>query len=395
MRVLRRGWFGVCGGLLIAMLAGPAVGSGESSKGEFKPLFNGETLEGWHNPYAWGEAWVENGEIRLKADRKFFLVTDEQYGDFVFEAEVKMPEGKANSGFMFRSHEKKNRVWGYQAEVDPSDRAWSGGIYDEGRRAWINPLEGQPEKRAAFDRDKWNKYRIRCVGDHLQIWVNGVKTSDYRDPVDIAGHLALQHHGEKGKVYRFRNIRLKELGRHEWEPIFDGESLAGWEKLPGGNWRVEDGVIVGTSPKSESRHGQLITKKRYKDFTARLKFKTLEGNSGFYFRVHKVDAPAAVEGFQAEIAPDGHVGGLYETGGRGWVVRPDMDKVKESFNPGEWNEMTVSAHGGRIVVHVNGEKAAELREDPGNREGHLALQLHGGQKMHVRFKDIEVLRKAE
>ena len=395
MRVVQRAGFCVWGGLMMAiamMLAGPAAAD---DHGGFKPLFDGESLEGWHNPYEWGEAYIENGEIRLIADDKFFLVTDKEYGDFVFEAEVKMPKGKANSGFMFRAHEKKNKVWGYQAEVDPSDRAWSGGLYDEGRRAWLNRLRGQPKKQAAFDRTKWNKYRIKCVGDRLQIWVNGVKTTDYRDPLDQAGHLALQHHGEDGKIYRFRNIRVKELGQHKWEPIFNGEDLTGWEKLPGGDWQVQDGVIVGTAPKSESRHGQLITKKQYKDFTARLKFKTLEGNSGFYFRVHKVDKPAAVEGFQAEIAPDGNVGGLYETYGRAWVIKPSKEQVKKYFKPNKWNEMTVSAHGGHIVVHVNGTKTAELTDDPGNRKGHLALQLHGGQKMHVQFKDIEVLRKAE
>ena len=177
----------------------------------------------------------------------------------------------------------------------------------------------------------------------------------------------------------------------KWEALFDGKSLAGWHTLPGGKWQVQDGVIVSTSSKDEKRHGLLVSDKRYGDFTARLKFKVLKGDSGFYFRVDKVESNVGVHGFQAEIDMGNEVGGLYETGGRGWVVKPSPEEVKKYFKPGQWNQMTVSAHGQRIVVHVNGRKTAELKDDPGRLEGHLALQLHGGQDMNVMFKDIEIL----
>ncbi len=173
-------------------------------------------------------------------------------------------------------------------------------------------------------------------------------------------------------------------------PLFDGKTLAGWDTMPGGKWEVKDGVIIGTSEKSERRHGQLVSDKRYKDFTVRLKFKAVKGNSGLYFRVDKVDGPAAVNGFQAEINPTENIGGLYETGGRAWVVKPTPEQVKKFFKPGQWNSMTVSAVGRHIVVHVNGTKAAELKDDPGRLEGYITLQLHGGQDMHVAFKDIEI-----
>ena len=173
-------------------------------------------------------------------------------------------------------------------------------------------------------------------------------------------------------------------------PLFDGKTLDGWKPMPGGKWEVKDGVIVGTSQKSEGRHGQLIAEKTYKDFTVRLKFKSLKGNSGLYFRVEKVDSPVAVHGFQAEIDPANDVGGLYETGGRAWVVKPTPDEIKKFFKPGEWNTMTVTAIGRDVTVEVNGTKTAELKDDPGRTEGHLALQLHGGQDMHVEFKDIEI-----
>ena len=100
-----------------------------------------------------------------------------------------------------------------------------------------------------------------------------------------------------------------------------------------------------------------------------------------------------MHGFQAEIDAANDIGGLYETGGRAWVVKPTAEQVATYFKPGQWNEMTVSAHGGWIVVHVNGYKTAELRDDPGRSEGHIAVQMHGGQDMDVSFKDIQILNE--
>ena len=185
-------------------------------------LFNGKDLTGWENPYEWGEAKVNEGMIELVGNRKFFLSTTKQYTDFEFTAEVKLPEGKANSGFLFRSQRKPNgHMFGYQAEVDGAERRWSGGLYDEGRRGWLQPIkpEDHPqnaktwtqEKRNALKRNDWNQYRIKCLGERLQVWVNGVHTLDITDDTDARGYLALQHHGEKGQVYRFRNIRIREL----------------------------------------------------------------------------------------------------------------------------------------------------------------------------------------
>lgn len=178
--------------------------------------------------------------------------------------------------------------------------------------------------------------------------------------------------------------------KDEWEPLFDGKSLNGWHKMPGGNWKVEDGAIVGTSPKSEERHGLLVSDDTYKDFEIRIKYKAIQGNSGLYFRVKEVGGQYGVEGFQAEIDPLNNAGGLYETSGRAWVVQPDSADVKKWYKPGEWNTMSVRAEGRSVVVHVNGMKTAEIKNDPGRTEGHIALQLHGGQDMNVMFKDIEI-----
>ena len=182
------------------------------------------------------------------------------------------------------------------------------------------------------------------------------------------------------------------VGADRFVPLFDGKTLAGWTPLPGGNWQVADGVIVGSQEKSEKRHGILLSDKKYGDFVVRLQFKALAGNSGFYFRADRVDQAVAVKGFQAEINADGKdVGGLYETLGRTWVAQPVAGQLRVLLRKNDWNEMTVAAIGGDVTVQLNGVTTARLKNDPGARSGFLGLQLHGGQKMNVLFKDIEIM----
>ena len=187
----------------------------------FIPLTNNRDLTGWRNPYKWGAATAVGNEIHLSSDRKFFLVSEQTYRDFIFEGEVLLPAGDANSGFMFRAQSTPGRVFGYQAEVDGDlQRRWSGGLYDEGRRMWfISPIKGDSASEAtfrqragdAFKRHDWNTYRITCQGTRIRIEVNGVTTTDIEDSTDSRGVIALQHHGEKGLIYRFRHLRIKEL----------------------------------------------------------------------------------------------------------------------------------------------------------------------------------------
>jgi len=175
-----------------------------------------------------------------------------------------------------------------------------------------------------------------------------------------------------------------------WKPIWDGKTLQGWHEIGVGQWTIEKGAIVGRKKAAQREFGHLVTDAVFKDFTVRLKFKVLAGNSGFYFRIEERGA-SGVSGFQAEIDPASNTGGLYETNGRAWVVQPKSEEAKKWFKPNEWNELEVAAHGGHIVVHVNGIKTAELTDDPGRPKGHLALQLHGGNDMEVMFKNIAIL----
>tara|TARA_R110002049_G_scaffold46487_1_gene135106 strand:- start:37363 stop:39867 length:2505 start_codon:yes stop_codon:yes gene_type:complete len=228
----------------------------------YVPLFNGNDLTGWRNPYSHGQATVVDGEIHLLASEKFFLVTEKKYSDFRLSVEILLPEGSANSGVMFRCHvdedAAKKKVFGYQAECDGSDRRWSGGLYDEGRRGWLWPstqgrspeayLTHAEESKAAFakpeianalDRNRWNRFVITCIEDRIRIEVNGVETTTFRDTVDASGYIGIQHHGEDGQTYRFRNLFIKEL-----PDIPAEQSVSLIEQAPVSVTKIDDKVML-------------------------------------------------------------------------------------------------------------------------------------------------------
>lgn len=398
--------------LLLAVLA--IACSGGAYGAEFVPLFDGKSLDGWVQRGGKAKYSVVDGMIvgeTVPNTPNSFLCTAKDYGDFVLEYEFKIDE-ELNSGVQIRSHSKPDyrngQVHGYQVEIDPDQdprkhggvdrpRLWTGGIYEEGRRGWLNDLFENDAARVAFKAGEWNHIRVHAFGDWIRTWVNGVPAADLRDSLEQSGFIALQVHGignsQAGPWHvSWRNLKIKDLGRHEWRPVFDGKSLGGWKALPGGEWTVEDGAIVGRSPKSEARHGILLSDKTYGDFALRAKFRVHSGDSGFYFRSDPVGSGVAVNGFQVEVDSSQETGGLYETGGRGWVVKPSEAEIpKKNYRPGEWTDLSLSANGGRVVVQINGVKTAELKNDPGRKKGRIGLQLHGGQDMHVDFKAIEVL----
>lgn len=187
-------------------------------------------------------------------------------------------------------------------------------------------------------------------------------------------------------------VGAEEAPKGKWVPLFNGKDLSGWKVLPGGTWEVKDGVIKGTSPKTEKLHGMLLSEKEYGDFTVRVVYRSLKGNSGFYFRAEPVKSAVAVHGFQAEIdANGGGVGGIYETGGRAWVAKPTPEEIKKFYKLKDWNEMVIIARGADVTVTVNGTTTVQLKNDKGRQKGYFGLQLHGGQEMDVEFKAVELL----
>ena len=214
----------------------PAADTAEEG---FRPLFNGHDLSGWVQRGGKAKYTVEGDEIvghTVPNTENSFLCTDRDYDDFVLELDFKVAP-TLNSGVQIRSHvydkettteiaavkgkkakTKKlpaGRVHGYQCEIDPSDRAWTAGIYDEARRGWLNTLENNEAARKAFKQNEWNHLRIECDGDSIKTWLNGVPAADLRDSMTPSGFIALQVHqvGDRTEPLevRWRNVRIKEL----------------------------------------------------------------------------------------------------------------------------------------------------------------------------------------
>lgn len=216
---------------LVALTSMVSVQLQAQDKGSWVDLFDGKTLNGWKQRGGEAKYTVEDGVIvgtTVPKTPNSFLTTEKNYGDFILEVEFKV-DPSMNSGIQIRSHEfmegdkqpegvskniKPGRVYGYQVEIDPSDRAWSGGIYDEGRRGWLNDLKDNPAARYAFKQNQWNQYRVEAIGGHIRTWINGVPAADLKDDMTASGFIALQVHGIGNKEgtwqVRWRNIRIQE-----------------------------------------------------------------------------------------------------------------------------------------------------------------------------------------
>lgn len=206
---------------LIAALFGGCAAPVRAPEPSSIALFDGRTLDGWVKRGGEADFRVEDGQIvgtTRPNQPNTFLCTTREFGDFELMLDFKVhPE--LNSGVQVRSlslpEYQNGRVHGYQVEIDPSERAWTGGLYDEGRRGWLASLEGKPEARAAFKQGEWNTMRVRARGERFEVWINGIQTCDHRDSLTPRGFIALQVHGVGARSdplpVRWKNIRLRPL----------------------------------------------------------------------------------------------------------------------------------------------------------------------------------------
>lgn len=186
-------------------------------------LFNGHDLTGWIQRGGKAVYRVEDGCI-VGATRpnqpNSFLCTQQSYDNFILELEFK-PDPEVNSGVQFRSESRPDyhngRVHGYQIEIDTTPRSWTGGLYEEGRRGWLAPLDRNPAAKAAFKPNDWNTFRLVADGNRMRTWLNGVPAADLQDSWNSTGFIALQVHDvgkrEDELLIRFRNIRLTPITR--------------------------------------------------------------------------------------------------------------------------------------------------------------------------------------
>jgi len=301
------------------------------SQAKWENLFNGKNLNGWTKVNGTAEYKIENGAIvgisKMNTPNTF-LATKKNYGDFILEFEFKVDNG-LNSGVQFRSLSTKSydngRVHGYQFEIDPSPRAWTGGIYDESRRGWLYDLTKHPEAQKAFKYNEWNKARIEAIGINIRTWVNGIPCANLLDNETASGFIALQVHSigsadQEGKTIAWRNIRICTEGIEQekypessgapqinsipnfiserenadgWKLLWDGSTTNGWRgaklsSFPGKGWVIENGMLkVLKSGGGESTNGgDIVTTQKYKDFILSVDFKITDGaNSGIKYFV--------------------------------------------------------------------------------------------------------------
>ncbi|WP_430972067.1 3-keto-disaccharide hydrolase [Sunxiuqinia rutila] len=372
-------------------------------------LFNGKDLSGWKQLNGKAKYEVVNGVIvgtTVANTPNSFLTTEKDYGDFILEVELKVDD-RMNSGIQFRSLSKADynngRVHGYQCEVDPSARAWSGGIYDEARRGWLYPCTFNPEGGKAFRNGEWNLYRIECVGNDMRTFLNGKPVAHLIDDMTPKGFIALQVHSinkadQAGRQIKWRNVRIKtkdvkltlmddvfvvnmlpnQLSETEkkqgFELLFDGQTTNGWEsasadQFPDKGWVVKDGELVILSKNEVAkRPGDIVTTEKFKAFDFQFEFKlTKAANSGIKYRTGNNGPSIGLEYQILDDAnhPDANQGAV---GNRKMASLYDLipSETEGRFvKPvGQWNRGRLVVYPDNRVEHwLNGVKVVEYTID--------------------------------
>jgi hypothetical protein len=400
--------------LIITCSIGLLAGSVQAA--EWKSLIDGSSLAGWEQVGGDARYEVQGDEIvglTVADTPNSFLVTKKKYTDFILEYETRLG-APTNSGMQFRSNiGDKGIVEGYQVEVDPTDRRFSGGLYDEKRRKWLYPLTRNEKGRDAFRNGDWNHFRVEAVGNSIRVWVNGIQTVDMVDDMTAKGFLGLQVHSIKnpehaGISVHWRNIRIltEDLAanrmprdpeiteisylhnqltdrevRQGWRLLWDGKSTEGWrgaklDHFPPEGWNIKDGVlsVQGTDGRESAAYGDIVTLDTFTNFELQFEFLLTEGaNSGIkYF----VDAdlnlgPGSAIGCEFQLLDDAKHPDAKEgvSGNRTLASLYDMltaenlqteGRSKQFKGIGSWNHGRIVSHNGRVEHWLNNEKVVEF-----------------------------------
>jgi hypothetical protein len=383
----------------------------------WESLFNGKNLKGWKvtggtAPYTVAEGIITGASKNEKLNT--FLCTEKTYSDFILELEIFLPH-YLNSGVQFRSNTRQEengiRVFGYQCEVDPTPRKWTGGIYDEGRRKWIYPLSRNPKAQDAFQMATWNTIRIEAHGNEINTFINGQHAGRIVDDMTASGFIGLQVHRvkeeEAGRKVMWKNIRIitdnvqeyltaedpevpqvsylkNELTQwekdHGFRLLWDGKTSNGWrgaklDGFPESGWTITDGelTIEATDGGESTGPGDIVTTKMYGDFELELEFKITKGaNSGVKYFVDpslNKGAGSAI-GCEFQILDDKNhpdaklgtmgnrtIGSLYDLMTAGNLSNKERSKQFKGI--GEWNKALIVSKNGKVEHWLNNEKTIE------------------------------------
>lgn len=377
----------------------------------WEPLFNGKDLKGWQKFNGDAEYKVVGNTIvgtsKMNTPNTF-LATTKNYEDFILEFDFKIEDG-LNSGVQFRSESKPDyqngRVHGYQYEFDTAPRAWSAGVYDEARRAWLYPLTLNPSAKTAFKHNAWNKGRIEAIGNSIRTWLNGVPCANIWDDMTPIGFIALQVHAinnvaEEGKTIAWKNIRIcttnpqqfrtidskaapevnlitntlsPSEAKEGWALLWDGKTTEGWKgaklsTFPAKGWKMENGIlkVIKSGGAESANGGDIVTTRKYRNFILKVDFKITEGaNSGVKYFVNpdlnKGEGSAIGCEFQildddkhpdAKLGVKGNrtLGSLYDL-----IPAPD----KKQFNKRDFNTATIIVKDNHVEHWLNGIKLIE------------------------------------
>lgn len=382
----------------------------------FTELFNGTDLSGWEQYGGVAPYEAVDGQIVGTAvinTPNSFLCTERKYDDFILELEF-YDDPELNSGVMARGQWRQEanlrRIYGYQVEIDPSKRAYTGGIYDERRRKWIYPLHLNPPAREAYRHTAWNHLRVEAVGEEIRTYLNGVPAANLIDDLDDSGMICLQVHSIKkelaGTQVKWRNLKIKAgatkadrwTGKRLGKPVnfipnhlseaerrlgfrllWDGKTTEGWrgaklDGFPEKGWTIKNGELaVQASDGGESTNGgDIITTDLFTDFELVFDFKPSKGaNSGVKYFVdpalNKGEGSAIGLEFQIlddavhddakrGVAGNRTAGSLYDL-----ITAEQLDvKRRKILNIDDWNQGRIIVRGGHVEHWLNGFKVVEF-----------------------------------
>ncbi|MGH6615949.1 3-keto-disaccharide hydrolase [Sphingomonas sp.] len=369
-------------------------------------------LAGWHVTGGKAAYDVDKGELvghAAPGATNSWLVSDAQYGDFILEFDAQT-DPALNSGVMIRGQSRPDYrdgvVYGYQAEIDPSSRRWSGGLYDEQRRQWLHTLGRNEPARRTFRSGEWNHYRVEAIGTRLRTWINGVPAADIVDDMDARGFIAFQVHAipdaaaARRPEVRFRNVQiitdaparyalpatgLEQQGwlsnrlssgerRAGWKLLWDGVTGTGWRsvKAPGfpkSGWSMASGVLRVTGG-----GGDIITTRDYRNFELSVDFRLTPGaNSGikYFLDANRLKSKGEAIGLEYQLLddarhPDAKMGrdgnrtlaSLYDLITARNLSDPDSPG-KRINPPGEWNRAVIVVRGNHVEHWLNGFKMVD------------------------------------